>query len=98
MGKALGVRRTINSPTFNIIHHYTGVKIENCIIWIVIAEDSDEDLGFDEFFEDQAITVLNRSRFIKDLLPSTHLLIFQQYLKIQRQIELFAQGEHYERI
>ena len=32
-------------------------------------EDSDEDLGFDEFFEDQAITVIEWSQFIKRFTP-----------------------------
>ncbi len=47
-------------------------------------EDSDEDLGFDEFFEDQAITVIEWSQFIKDFFQRRiYLLTFQQYLKIQ---------------
>ncbi len=62
-------------------------------------EDSDEDLGFDEFFEDQAITVIEWSQCIKDLLPATHLSInISTISENTRQIELFAQGEHYEQI
>ena len=35
IGKHLGVKRHINSPTFNIIKSYQGSKLK-CIIWIVI--------------------------------------------------------------
>ena len=34
-----------------------------------------EDLGFDEYFEDEALTVIEWSQFIKDLLPKEALVI-----------------------
>lgn len=99
IGKALGVRRTINSPTFNIIKSYRGKNLKLHHMDCYRLEDSDEDLGFDEFFEDQAITVIEWSQFIKDLLPATHLSInISTISENSRQIDLFAQGEHYEQI
>lgn len=84
IGKALGVRRTINSPTFNIIKSYRGKNLKLHHMDCYRLEDSDEDLGFDEFFEDQAITVIEWSQFIKIYFHRRiYLLIFQQYLKIQ---------------
>lgn len=38
-------------------------------------EDSDEDLGFDEYFQDEGITIIEWSQFIQDLLPKEHLII-----------------------
>lgn len=84
IGKALGVRRTINSPTFNIIKSYRGKNLKLHHMDCYRLEDSDEDLGFDEFFEDQAITVIEWSQFIKIYFQRRiYLLTFQQYLKIQ---------------
>lgn len=99
IGKYLGVKRNINSPTFNIIKSYKGKELKLHHMDCYRLEDSDEDLGFDEFFEDQAITVIEWSQFIKDLLPATHLSInISTISENTRQIELFAQGEHYEQI
>lgn len=50
IGKALGVKRTINSPTFNIIKSYKGTNLKLHHMDCYRLEDSEEDLGFDEFF------------------------------------------------
>lgn len=97
IGKALGVKRTINSPTFNIIKSYKGTNLKLHHMDCYRLEDSEEDLGFDEFFEDRAITVIEWSQFIKDLLPANHLTINITTLsETSREIELIALGEHYE--
>lgn len=75
IGKALGVKRTINSPTFNIIKSYKGDELKLHHMDCYRLEDQEEDLGFEEYFEDQAITVIEWSQFIKDLLPPQHLII-----------------------
>ena len=38
-------------------------------------EGEEDDLGFDEYFEDNAIIVIEWSKFIKDFLPPNHLTI-----------------------
>jgi tRNA threonylcarbamoyladenosine biosynthesis protein TsaE len=52
IGEALGVKRTINSPTFNIIKSYKGTHLKLHHMDCYRLEDSEEDLGFDEYFED----------------------------------------------
>lgn len=50
------------------------------------------------FSEDQALLLLMESIY-KSLLPATHLSInISTISENTRQIELFAQGEHYEQI
>ena len=61
IGKALGVKRTINSPTFNIIKSYKGDELKLHHMDCYRLEDQEEDLGFEEYFEDQAITVIEWS-------------------------------------
>ena len=92
----MGVTRTINSPTFNIIKSYKGTNLKLHHMDCYRLEDSEEDLGFDEYFEDEALTVIEWSQFIKDLLPKEALVINIKVIdESQRQITLEAEGNHY---
>ncbi|MCU5746148.1 tRNA (adenosine(37)-N6)-threonylcarbamoyltransferase complex ATPase subunit type 1 TsaE [Staphylococcus sp. SQ8-PEA] len=97
IGKYLGVKRNINSPTFNIIKSYRGTNLKFHHMDCYRLEDSEEDLGFDEYFEDQAVTVIEWSEFIADLLPAEHLDI---YIRVEegekRFIKLKASGARFE--
>lgn len=70
IGKGLGVRRNINSPTFNIIKSYQGTDVKLHHMDCYRLEESDEDLGFDEYFEDNAVVIIEWSQFIAEFLPS----------------------------
>ncbi|VED27049.1 tRNA (adenosine(37)-N6)-threonylcarbamoyltransferase complex ATPase subunit type 1 TsaE [Staphylococcus warneri] len=97
IGEALGVKRTINSPTFNIIKSYKGTNLKLHHMDCYRLEDSDEDLGFDEYFEDDALTVIEWSQFIEDLLPNESLTINIEVIdETSRHITIEAKGEHYE--
>ncbi|RIO53323.1 tRNA (adenosine(37)-N6)-threonylcarbamoyltransferase complex ATPase subunit type 1 TsaE [Staphylococcus pasteuri] len=96
IGLAMGVTRTINSPTFNIIKSYKGTNLKLHHMDCYRLEDLEEDLGFDEYFEDEALTVIEWSQFIKDLLPKEALVINIKVIdESQRQITLEAEGNHY---
>ena len=96
IGKHLGVKRNINSPTFNIIKSYKGINLKLHHMDCYRLEDSDEDLGFDEYFQDEGITIIEWSQFIQDLLPKEHLIINIETLsETKRTIKLEAQGTHY---
>lgn len=96
IGKQLGVKRNINSPTFNIIKSYKGSNLKLHHMDCYRLEDSDEDLGFDEYFQDEGITIIEWSQFIQDLLPKEHLIInIETLCESKRTIKLEAQGTHY---
>lgn len=96
IGKHLGVKRNINSPTFNIIKSYKGSNLKLHHMDCYRLEDSDEDLGFDEYFQDEGITIIEWSQFIQDLLPKEHLIInIETLCESKRTIKLEAQGTHY---
>lgn len=97
IGQALGVKRTINSPTFNIIKSYQGTSLALHHMDCYRLEDSEEDLGFEEYFEDEtAITIIEWSQFIAEQLPPEHLTLnITMVDEQQRYIELSAQGQHY---
>ncbi|WP_210134934.1 tRNA (adenosine(37)-N6)-threonylcarbamoyltransferase complex ATPase subunit type 1 TsaE [Staphylococcus sp. GDX8P80P] len=96
IGKHLGVKRNINSPTFNIIKSYRGSHLKLHHMDCYRLEDSDEDLGFEEYFQDKGITVIEWSQFIYDLLPEERLIInIETVNETQRTIELNGIGTHY---
>lgn len=96
IGKHLGVKRNINSPTFNIIKSYKGSNLKLHHMDCYRLEDSDENLGFDEYFQDEGITIIEWSQFIQDLLPKEHLIInIETLCESKRTIKLEAQGTHY---
>ncbi|QPS98682.1 tRNA (adenosine(37)-N6)-threonylcarbamoyltransferase complex ATPase subunit type 1 TsaE [Staphylococcus equorum] len=99
IGKALGVKRNINSPTFNIIKSYQGSNLRLHHMDCYRLEDSEEDLGFDEYFEDEAVILIEWSQFISEFLPPSSLTINITTLnESERNIELEAKGVHYAKI
>ncbi|KRG08788.1 tRNA (adenosine(37)-N6)-threonylcarbamoyltransferase complex ATPase subunit type 1 TsaE [Staphylococcus sp. NAM3COL9] len=99
IGKALGVKRNINSPTFNIIKSYQGSSLKLHHMDCYRLEDSEEDLGFDEYFEDEAVILIEWSIFISEFLPPSYLTINITTLnESERNVEIEAQGVHYAKI
>jgi len=99
IGKSLGVKRTINSPTFNIIKSYRGSELKLHHMDCYRLEDQEDDLGFDEYFEDKAIIVIEWSEFIKDLLPNDYLSITINVKdENKRLITIDAHGDEYKKI
>lgn len=74
-GQALGVKRTINSPTFTILKSYT--MADGRLLHHIDAyrlEGADQDLGFEECFE-QGLCAVEWSEYIEDQIPADHLSI-----------------------
>src|SRR5699024_1490745 len=74
LGKGLGVERVITSPTFTIIKEYKGR------LQLYHIDYSEEDLGIDEYILSEAVTVIERAKFIEDILPKNKLMIQINYL------------------
>lgn len=75
LGKALGVKGVINSPTFTILKSYkqgNGQPLHHIDAYRL--EGADQDLGFEDCF-DEGICVIEWSQFIEDQLPNDHLCI-----------------------
>lgn len=98
-GKALGITRNINSPTFNIIKSYQGERLSFHHMDCYRLENSDEDLGFDEYFDSEGVTIVEWGVFIEEYLPKERLEISIQHVDDNERIfEINAVGEHYKRI
>ncbi|KHD85309.1 tRNA (adenosine(37)-N6)-threonylcarbamoyltransferase complex ATPase subunit type 1 TsaE [Heyndrickxia ginsengihumi] len=74
IAKGLGIKRTVNSPTFTIIKEYQG-RIPLYHMDVYRLEDTFEDLGFDEYFDGDGVTIVEWAHLIEDQLPTEYLKI-----------------------
>lgn len=95
LAKGLGVEKVVNSPTFTIIKEYKG-RIPLYHMDVYRVEDEFEDLGFDEYFEGEGVTVVEWAHLIQDQLPN-ELLSIQIFYQgnNERKIVLKPIGEKY---
>ena len=96
--KGLGITRTVNSPTFTIMKQYVG-RIPLNHLDVYRLEDSDEDLGWEEIFYGDAVTVVEWAHLIQEDLPEERLAI--EIIRIdetKRKFVLKPIGEKYVRL
>lgn len=94
----LGITRTVNSPTFTIIKEYQG-KLPLYHMDVYRLEDGDEDLGFDEYFSGDGVTVIEWAHIIEEQLPYERLNIYLYHDgENARKIVLKPQGARYEQL
>ncbi|WP_010651734.1 tRNA (adenosine(37)-N6)-threonylcarbamoyltransferase complex ATPase subunit type 1 TsaE [Oceanobacillus massiliensis] len=95
LAKGLGVKRNISSPTFTIIKEYEG-EMPFYHMDVYRLENSEEDIGFDEYFHGNGITVVEWAHFIEEFLPEERLEISISYLnEDRRELELTPTGPHF---
>jgi len=94
----LGIKRNVNSPTFTIIKEYQGnMPLYHMDVYRL--EDSYEDLGFEEYFHGNGVTVVEWAHLIEDQLPRERLNIFIYHQgNDSRKIVIKPVGERYEQL
>lgn len=98
LAKGLGIKRNINSPTFTIVKQYKG-RVPLYHMDVYRLENSDEDIGFSEYFYGDGVSVVEWAKFIEDFLPEERLEITIFHLDEEtRKLELKAYGKRYEKI
>lgn len=96
LAKGLEIKRTVNSPTFTIIKEYKDGVLPLYHMDVYRLEESDEDLGFDEYFHGDGITVVEWAKFIENQLPEEFLDIKIIYVnETNRKIILKPKGSRY---
>lgn len=94
--KGLGVKRTVNSPTFTIMKQYNGRLPLNHLDVYRLA-DSDEDLGWDEIFYGDAVTVVEWAHLIQEDLPAERLeIVIKRMNEDERLFKFTPIGVRYE--
>ncbi|TFJ91531.1 tRNA (adenosine(37)-N6)-threonylcarbamoyltransferase complex ATPase subunit type 1 TsaE [Lentibacillus salicampi] len=95
LAAGLGVKRIVNSPTFTIIKEYQG-ELPFYHMDVYRLEDSDEDIGFEEYFNGDGVSLVEWAHFISDFLPPEYLNIhITSYGENTRLLKLFPKGEHF---
>ncbi|MCM3093797.1 MULTISPECIES: tRNA (adenosine(37)-N6)-threonylcarbamoyltransferase complex ATPase subunit type 1 TsaE [unclassified Cytobacillus] len=98
LAKGLDIKRNVNSPTFTIIKEYHG-RLPLYHMDVYRVEDSFEDLGFDEYFDGNGVTVVEWAHLVKEQLPEELLTIYL-YLDDHdsRRLVLDPKGKRYEEL
>ncbi|WML50773.1 tRNA (adenosine(37)-N6)-threonylcarbamoyltransferase complex ATPase subunit type 1 TsaE [Neobacillus sp. PS3-12] len=98
LAKGLEIKRTVNSPTFTIIKEYHG-RLPLYHMDVYRVENAFEDLGFDEYFEGDGVTVVEWAHLIEDQLPKERLTIYLYHEdNDNRKIVLKPLGKRYEQL
>lgn len=74
LAKGLGITQTVNSPTFTIVKEYEG-RLPLYHVDAYRLEDEGEELGLEEYFEGEGITVVEWAERIAVQLPAEFLEI-----------------------
>ncbi|CAG9610317.1 tRNA (adenosine(37)-N6)-threonylcarbamoyltransferase complex ATPase subunit type 1 TsaE [Pseudoneobacillus rhizosphaerae] len=98
LAEGLEITKNVNSPTFTIIKEYKGtMPLFHMDVYRL--ENSDEDLGFEEYFEGLGVTVVEWAHLIKDQLPPELLTIYLTHSNEgARNIKLVPAGKRYEEL
>ncbi|WP_187386110.1 tRNA (adenosine(37)-N6)-threonylcarbamoyltransferase complex ATPase subunit type 1 TsaE [Paenibacillus tuaregi] len=94
--KQLGVHEQVNSPTFTIIKEYEGrLPFYHMDVYRLSLEEADE-LGLEEYFDGQGVTLVEWASLITEILPPEHLHLYIEVTGLsERRIYLKAEGSPY---
>jgi tRNA threonylcarbamoyladenosine biosynthesis protein TsaE len=101
IAEALGISRAVKSPTYTLIKEYTDGKLPLYHMDLYRLEDSeDEDLGLDDYFFGEGITVVEWGSFMKEDLPEEFIAVTIRTSEDlnDREIILSAQGDQYSEV
>ncbi len=100
MAKGLGVNEEIVSPTFTIIHEYeTGrLPLYHMDVYRLKHPDEMYDLGYEEYFYGEGVTVVEWAKIIEPLLPDEHLAMEILVVPEGRELCFIPHGIRYERL
>ena len=95
--KSLGIEETITSPTFNIVKEYTNGEMPLYHIDVYRLEDNESQIGFNDYFSQNAVSIIEWSDLIEDQLPEERLDIkFKIIDENTRILILKPHGQKYE--
>lgn len=97
LARSLGVSDTVNSPTFTIIKEYQGrLPFYHMDVYRITELEAD-DLGLDEYFYGQGLTVVEWAQRIEAILPQERLAIYIENTgPEERSFNLVPSGEKYQ--
>lgn len=95
--KSLGISENITSPTFNIVKEYESGEMKLNHMDVYRLEETDETIAFNDYFKENAVTIIEWSELIEDKLPDERLDIkFKVIAENTRVLVLKPYGQKYE--
>lgn len=97
LARSIGIKEVVNSPTFTIVKEYEGTKFPfyHMDVYRISKREAD-DLGLEEYFYGEGITLIEWASLIEELLPLERLNIFIEYRgEHERLFQLVPHGELY---
>ena len=100
LAQGLEVAEEISSPTFTIIHEYESGRLPLYHMDVYRIKQPEEmyDLGYEEYFYGNGITVVEWAQLIAELLPEEYLGIEITIVPEGRELRFSPYGAHYEHI
>ncbi|UVI31157.1 tRNA (adenosine(37)-N6)-threonylcarbamoyltransferase complex ATPase subunit type 1 TsaE [Paenibacillus spongiae] len=79
--RGIGVNAVVNSPTFTIIKEYEGERLPFYHMDVYrLSQDEADELGLDEYFFGEGVTIVEWASLIRDLLPPQRLELYIEHL------------------
>ena len=96
---ALGIEETITSPTFNIIKEYNSGELPLYHMDVYRIDEHDETIAFNDYFNQNGVSIIEWADIIKDKLPEERLEIYFRIKDENTRVLVFKPyGEEYERL
>lgn len=98
LAKGLGIREMVNSPTFTIVKEYHSGRLPLYHMDVYRISD-EEDIGIEDYFEQDGVTVIEWAENIPSWLPDDVLsVVIERAGEHERTITCKASGDRSERI
>lgn len=99
LAKGLGVKEIVNSPTFTILKEYDSGRLPLYHFDAYRLEGNEQDLGFDEYIDDEAVSVIEWPMFMQEDLPDEYMQIeIKRIEDDKRQMQITCVGKEYEKL
>ena len=97
IGKALGVTKIINSPTFTIVKEYKGSRCDLHHLDLYRLDGINNDFDLEEHIEGNNVCVIEWPYQVEELLPNEYLLIEMKRIdEFNREINVKGIGRYKE--
>ncbi len=100
LARGLGVEENISSPSFVLLRQYNGrLPLYHVDLYRLEKLSEIADLGFDDYFYSEGVSVIEWANRALELLPAEHLLIELKIVSArQRRIALTPRGNRYKEL
>lgn len=96
---AMGIVETITSPTFTIVKEYLDGELPLYHMDVYRLEGKEEDIGFNDYFKKEGITIIEWADIISNKLPKERLDIYFKVIDENTRVLSFVPfGDKYEEL